>query len=201
MLTSTPAIVAGLILLAVLVFMYCVVFIVCILINWRKAMSRGINQVFLIGNLGKAPEMRTLPSGDPVANFSVATGESWTDKNTGEKKEKTEWHQCVAFGKLAGIIGQYLTKGSRVHVQGKLQTRKWQDQQGQDRYTTEVVVNEMLMLDNKGESAGTAYPTPPPVNAYAAPTAPTAPPAAAAPTQPGPPPVVEGIDGEDKIPF
>lgn len=103
--------------------------------------SRGINKVILIGNLGQDPELRYLPNGGAVTNINIATSESWKDKQTGELKERTEWHRIVIFGKLAEIAGEYLKKGSQVYIEGSLQTRKWQDQNGQDRYITEVVVN------------------------------------------------------------
>lgn len=115
-------------------------------------MSRGINKVILIGNLGQDPEVRALANGNSVANVSIATTESWKDKNTEQTKEKTEWHRVVFFGKLADIVGQYLKKGSKVYIEGRLQTRKWQDKSGQDRYTTEVVVDvrgTMQMLDSR----------------------------------------------------
>lgn len=102
--------------------------------------SNGINKVILIGNLGNDPEIRYMPNGGAVANITVATSESWRDKNTGEQREKTEWHRVAIFGKLAEIAGEYLRKGAKVYIEGQLQTRKWQDQNGQDRYTTEVVV-------------------------------------------------------------
>lgn len=111
--------------------------------------SRGVNKVTIIGNLGNDPEVRYMPNGNAVANFTVATSESWKDKNTGEQKELTEWHRCVAYRRLAEIVGEYLRKGSKVYLEGKLQTRKWQDNNGQDRYTTEIVVNDMQMLDGK----------------------------------------------------
>lgn len=117
--------------------------------------SRGVNKVIIIGNLGNDPEVKYLPSGGAVANFTLATSESWKDKNTGEQKEKTEWHRVAVFGKLAEIAGEYLRKGSQVYVEGKLQTRKWQNQQGQDQYTTEVVLQGfdcvMQMLGGKQE--------------------------------------------------
>ena len=103
--------------------------------------NRGINKVILIGHLGQDPEVRYMPSGGAIANITLATSESWRDKQTGEQKERTEWHRVVFFGKLAEIAGEYLRKGSQVYVEGRLQTRKWQDQSGQDRYTTEVVVD------------------------------------------------------------
>ena len=112
--------------------------------------SRGINKVILIGNLGQDPEVRYMPNGGAVCNITVATSETWKDKNTGEQQEKTEWHRVVMFKRLAEIAGEYLKKGSKVYLEGRLQTRKWQDQQGQDRYTTEVVANEMQMLDSRG---------------------------------------------------
>lgn len=103
--------------------------------------SRGINKVILVGNLGQDPEIRYMPNGNAVANFSVATSESWKDKQTGESRDRTEWHRVVVFGKLAEITGEYVKKGTQVYIEGQLQTRKWQDQSGTDRYTTEVVVN------------------------------------------------------------
>lgn len=109
----------------------------------------GINKVIILGRLGNDPEMRTMPNGDSVSKISVATSEEWTDKQTGEKKQNTEWHNIIAFRKLAEIIGQYLKKGSQVYVEGKLKTRKWQDQHGQDRWTTEIVADTLQMLDSK----------------------------------------------------
>ena len=117
----------------------------------------GINKVILIGNLGADPEVRYLPSGSAVANLRIATSESWKDKTTGEPQERTEWHRVALFGKLAEIAGQYLRKGSKVYIEGKLRTRKWQDQSGQDRYTTEIVVDingAMQMLDTRGGGGG-----------------------------------------------
>ncbi|WP_432323414.1 single-stranded DNA-binding protein [Yersinia enterocolitica] len=120
--------------------------------------SRGVNKVILVGNLGQDPEVRYMPNGGAVASITIATSESWRDKSSGEKKEKTEWHRVVLFGKLAEVAGEYLRKGSQVYIEGALQTRKWQDQSGQDRYTTEVVVNvggTMQMLGGKqGDSQG-----------------------------------------------
>ncbi|MCG6887355.1 MAG: single-stranded DNA-binding protein [Proteobacteria bacterium] len=113
-------------------------------------MARGVNKVILIGNLGRDPEVRYSPNGGAVANITVATSESWKDKNTGEQVEKTEWHRVVFFRRLAEIAGEYLKKGSKVYIEGKLQTRKWQDKDGGDRYTTEIVANEMQMLDSRG---------------------------------------------------
>jgi len=120
-------------------------------------MARGINKVILVGNLGKDPEVRYSPNGGAVTNITLATSESWKDKNTGEKQEKTEWHRVVFFGKLAEIAGEYLKKGSQVYIEGRLQTRKWQDKEGKDRYTTEIVAGEMQML---GSREGRGSPTP-----------------------------------------
>lgn len=115
-------------------------------------MARGINKVILIGNLGADPEVRHTAGGSAVTNLSLATSESWRDKQSGEMNEKTEWHRVVMFSKLAEIAGEYLRKGSKVYVEGRLQTRKWQDRDGNDRYTTEIVANEMQMLDSRGGS-------------------------------------------------
>jgi single-strand DNA-binding protein len=109
----------------------------------------SVNKVMLLGNLGRDPEVRTFPNGDSVCNFSIATSTSWKDKATGEKKEKTEWHNIVMYRKLAEIAGEYLKKGSSVFVEGSLQTRKWQTKEGQDRYTTEVAADTMQMLGGK----------------------------------------------------
>lgn len=123
-------------------------------------MARGINKVIIIGNIGADPEVRYLPSGSAVANISVATSESWKDKQTGEKQERTEWHRIVLFNRLGEIAGEYLRKGSKVYIEGRLQTRKWQDKSGQDRYTTEIVANDMQMLDSRGGGSGD-YSAPP----------------------------------------
>lgn len=119
-------------------------------------MARGVNKVILIGNLGNDPETKFLPSGGAVTNVSLATSESWKDKQTGQMQERTEWHRLVFFNKLAEIAGEYLKKGSKVYVEGSIRTRKWQGQDGQDRYTTEIVVSEMQMLDSRGEGGGQA---------------------------------------------
>ena len=116
-------------------------------------MARGVNKVILIGNVGKEPDVRYMPNGNAVANVTLATSESWKDKNSGETQERTEWHRVVFFRRLAEIVGEYVKKGSKIYIEGKLQTRKWQDQSGQDRYTTEIVADEMQMLDSKGSSA------------------------------------------------
>lgn len=117
-------------------------------------MARGVNKVILIGNLGKDPEMKSFPNGDAFCNLTLATSESWTDKQSGEKKEKTEWHNLVFTRRLAEIAGQYLKKGSKIYVEGSLRTRKWQDKDGHDRYTTEINVNDMQMLDGRGGGGG-----------------------------------------------
>jgi single-strand DNA-binding protein len=113
-------------------------------------MARGINKVILIGNLGADPETRAMPSGMTVANIRVATSESWKDKQSGENKERTEWHNVAMFGRLGEIAGEYLKKGSKVYIEGSRRTRKWQDKSGNDRYTTEIIANEMQMLDSRG---------------------------------------------------
>ncbi len=112
-------------------------------------MARGINKVIVVGNLGADPDTRFMPSGNAVTNISVATSESWNDKETGERQEKTEWHRVVFFGRLAEIASEYLKKGSQVYVEGKLQTRKWEDKEGNERWTTEIVSNQMQMLGEK----------------------------------------------------
>ena len=113
----------------------------------------GINKAIIIGNLGADPEIRHTQSGAAVANISVATSESWKDKQTGEQRENTEWHRVVMFGRQAEVAGEYLAKGSKVYIEGRLQTRKWQDQEGQDRYTTEIVANVMQMLNTRSGGA------------------------------------------------
>ncbi len=115
-------------------------------------MARGINKVILIGNCGQDPEVKYNANGKAITNISIATSETWKDKQTGQQQERTEWHRVVFFNRLAEIAGEYLRKGSKVFVEGSLKTRKWQDQTGQDRYTTEIVANEMQMLDNKGSA-------------------------------------------------
>ena len=119
-------------------------------------MARGINKVILIGNLGADPETRAMPSGTTVANLRVATSESWRDKQTGEQQERTEWHRVALFGRLAEIAGEYLRKGSQVYIEGSLRTRKWQDKQGNERYSTEIVGNELQMLGGRGGAGGAA---------------------------------------------
>ena len=117
-------------------------------------MARGINKVILVGNLGGDPETRYTASGSAITNITVATSESWRDKQTGETQERTEWHRVVFFNRLAEIAGEYLRKGRQVYIEGSLRTRKWQDQNGQDRWTTEIVANEMQMLGNRGDDMG-----------------------------------------------
>jgi len=117
-------------------------------------MARGINKVIVVGNIGGDPETRYMPSGSAVTNLTVATNESWKDKQTGEQKERTEWHKVAMFGRLAEIAAEYLRKGSQVYIEGKLRTRKWQGQDGQDRYTTEIIADEMQMLGGRGAGGG-----------------------------------------------
>ena len=117
-------------------------------------MARGINKVIVVGNLGGDPETRYMPSGSAVTNMTVATNDSWKDKQTGEQKERTEWHKVAMFGRLAEIAAEYLRKGSQVYIEGKLRTRKWQGQDGQDRYTTEIIADEMQMLGGRGGAGG-----------------------------------------------
>jgi len=122
--------------------------------------SRGVNKVILIGHLGQDPEVRYMPNGNAVVNMTLATSENWKDKNTGENKEKTEWHRIVLFGKLAEIAGEYLRKGSQVYIEGSLQTRKWKDQNGLERYTTEVIVNIGGTMQMLGNRPSNSYNTP-----------------------------------------
>lgn len=159
----------------------------------------SVNKVILIGNLGKDPEVRYMPSGKAVANVTLATSESWKDKNTGEKQERTEWHSVVFYSPLAEIVGQYLRKGSQVFLEGRLQTRKWQDKNGQDRYTTEIIANEMKMLGSR--SGGSVAPSAPEVSEEGAAPAPRPQPGPT-PTRPQAPPQV-GPDAnlDDDIPF
>lgn len=117
-------------------------------------MARGVNKVILIGNVGQDPEVKYMPSGGAVTNISVATSESWKDKNTGQMQERTEWHRVVMFNRLGEIAGEFLRKGSKVYIEGSLRTRKWQGQDGSDRYTTEIVADQMQMLDGRGEGTG-----------------------------------------------
>ncbi|ADE16840.1 single-strand binding protein [Nitrosococcus halophilus Nc 4] len=154
--------------------------------------SRGVNKVILIGNLGRDPEVRYTASGGAIANITLATSETWKDKTTGEQQERTEWHRVVFFGRLGEIAGEYLKKGSKIYVEGRLQTRKWQGQDGQDRYTTEIVANEMQMLDR---ATGGSAPYNNDMNQGSAP-GPSSP-----PSRPSPPPSSSDDDFEDDIPF
>ena len=120
-------------------------------------MARGVNKVILVGNLGKDPEVRYMPNGNAVANVTLATSESWKDKQTGEQQEKTEWHRVVMFRRLGEIAGEYLKKGSQVYIEGRLQTRKWQDNSGNDRYTTEIVADNMQMLGSRGGGGSAGF--------------------------------------------
>ena len=120
-------------------------------------MARGVNKVIIVGNCGQDPETRFMPSGGAVTNLSIATSESWKDKNTGDQQERTEWHRVVFFNRLAEIAGEYVKKGSKLYVEGSLRTRKWQGQDGQDRFTTEVVASEMQMLDSRGGQQGGGF--------------------------------------------
>jgi single-strand DNA-binding protein len=123
-----------------------------------RLMARGINKVIIIGNIGQDPEVKYMPSGGAVTNVSIATSETWKDKNTGQPQERTEWHRVVFFNRLGEIAGEYLKKGSKVYIEGSLRTRKWQAQDGTDRYTTEIVANEMQMLDGRsGDNQGGGY--------------------------------------------
>jgi single-strand DNA-binding protein len=121
-------------------------------------MARGINKVIIVGNLGGDPETRYMPSGSAVTNLTVATNESWKDKQTGEQKDRTEWHKVAMFNRLAEVAAEYLRKGSQVYIEGKLRTRKWQDKNGQDRWTTEIIADEMQMLGGRGGSGGGSAP-------------------------------------------
>lgn len=124
-------------------------------------MARGINKVILVGNVGVDPEVRYMPNGNAVTTLSLATSETWKDKQTGDKQERTEWHRVVCFNRLGEIAGEYVRKGSKLYVEGSLRTRKWQDPQGQDRYTTEIVASDIQMLDSKGGSTQAYNDAPP----------------------------------------
>lgn len=120
-------------------------------------MARGVNKVILIGNLGADPDIRYLGSGDPVANISVATSESWRDKQTGQQQDRTEWHRIVVYGKMADVVSKYMKKGTKVYIEGSLRTRKWQDKTGQERYTTEIICNDLQLIDSRGSSSEQSY--------------------------------------------
>jgi len=149
----------------------------------------SVNKVIIVGNLGKDPETRFMPDGKAVCNFSVATTDKWTDKATNEKKEATEWHRVSSFGRLAEICGEYLKKGSQVYVEGKLRTRKWQDKEGQDRYTTEIIADTMQMLGSRSGMGG------------GEPRAEMREPAAAGESRPAKKPAGQFQDMDDDIPF
>jgi single-strand DNA-binding protein len=153
-------------------------------------MARGVNKVILVGNLGKDPEVRYMPNGNAVANITLATSESWKDKTSGEQQEKTEWHRVVMFRRLGEIAGEYLKKGSQVYIEGKLQTRKWQDNSGNDRYTTEIVASEMQMLGGRGGGGSAGFSS-------------DSAPSQSAPPQSAPAPAAAAAGGEfdDDIPF
>ncbi len=153
-------------------------------------MARGVNKVILVGNCGKDPDTRYTPSGSAVTNISIATSEQWTDKQSGQKQERTEWHNVVFFNRLAEIAGEYLRKGSQIYVEGSLRTRKWQDKSGNDRYTTEIVASEMQMLGSRGAGGGDYAPAQQSSNKNYAPQNDAAPAAA---------PVDDSFD--DDIPF
>ena len=173
-------------------------------------MARGINKVILIGNLGRDPEMRYTQNQQPIANLSLATSDSWMDRATNERRERTEWHRVVCFARLAEICGEYLRKGSKVYIEGRLQTRSWEGQDGQTRYSTEVVARDMQMLDGRGEGGGYGGPEGPPpgpddgygppANAGGQPPGARAPARQSAP-QSAPQRADEPDDFEDDIPF
>jgi single-strand DNA-binding protein len=172
--------------------------------------SKGINKVILVGNLGRDPEIKTFPDGGQLANIALATSESWKDRNTGEMKEKTEWHRVVLKGKVAEIAGQYLTKGSQIYIEGKLQTRKWQDSNGQDQYTTEIVVSgydgvmQMLGGGQRNDAGGQGYApqqNAPQQNAPQQNAPQQNAPQQNAPQQNAPGPADPDIDFDDDIPF
>ena len=165
-----------------------------------------INKAILVGNLGRDPEMRYTQDGSAVANFTVATSERWTDRNTNERREQTEWHRVVCFRRLAEICGEYLHKGSKVYIEGRLQTRSWEGQDGQTRYTTEIVARDMKMLDSRGGGGGGGYgpddPGPPDNRGGYSQQQPRAPQQQPARNrQPSPPPADDPDDFEDDIPF
>lgn len=164
-------------------------------------MARGINKVILIGNLGRDPEMRYTANQQPIANFSIATSESWNDRTTNERVERTEWHRVACFGRLAEICGEYLRKGSKVYIEGRLQTRSWEGQDGQTRYSTEVVARDMQMLDSRGGGdgyGGQPQSGPPPQDDYGRGPQQRG---AQAPAQQAPAPAPPDDDFEDDIPF
>ncbi len=157
-------------------------------------MARGLNKVMIMGNLGADPEVRYMPSGGAVTNLRVATSESWKDRQSGEKQERTEWHKIVLFNRLGEIAAQYLKKGSRVFVEGSLRTNKWQDQNGNDRYTTEIIASSMQLMDNKGTGGSAAFDD-------EAASSNTAPQAASKSSEKAMAPATADEDFDDDIPF
>lgn len=167
-------------------------------------MARGVNKVILIGNVGGDPETRYLPNGNAVTNITLATTDSWKDKQTGQQQDRTEWHRVVFFGKVAEIASQYLKKGAQVYIEGRLQTRKWQDQSGQDRYTTEIVVDmggTMQLLGSRGGSDEGGRPAPAPRSAAPMPRETSAPAPAPRPSQPAQQSMPDYDSFDDDIPF
>ena len=170
-------------------------------------MARGVNKVIIVGNCGQDPETRFMPSGGAVTNLSLATSESWKDKNTGDQQERTEWHRVVFFNRLAEIAGEYVKKGSKLYIEGSLRTRKWQGQDGQDRYTTEIVASEMQMLDSRGgqqsgdydQSQGSYQQSAPQAQQQSAPQQQQSAPQQSAPQQSSP--QQQGGAFDDDIPF
>ena len=170
-------------------------------------MARGVNKVIIVGNCGQDPETRFMPSGGAVTNLSLATSESWKDKNTGDQQERTEWHRVVFFNRLAEIAGEYVKKGSKLYIEGSLRTRKWQGQDGQDRYTTEIVASEMQMLDSRGgqqsgdydQSQGSYQQSAPQAQQQSAPQQQQSAPRQSAPQQSAP--QQQGGAFDDDIPF
>ncbi|MBT6319040.1 MAG: single-stranded DNA-binding protein [Porticoccaceae bacterium] len=170
-------------------------------------MARGVNKVIIVGNCGQDPETRFMPSGGAVTNLSLATSESWKDKNTGDQQERTEWHRVVFFNRLAEIAGEYVKKGSKLYIEGSLRTRKWQGQDGQDRYTTEIVASEMQMLDSRGgqqsgdydQSQGSYQQSAPQAQQQSAPQQQQSAPQQSAPQQSAP--QQQGGPFDDDIPF
>ena len=158
--------------------------------------SRSVNKVILIGNLGADPETRYMPSGDAVTNIRIATSESWKDKDSGEQKERTEWHRVALFRRLAEVAAEYLRKGSQVYIEGRIRTRKWQDRDGNDRYTTEIVANEMQMLGGRSESGGANRSADSSTKEAAATNEPAVTNEPAATNEPAP-----AVDFDDDIPF
>ena len=164
-------------------------------------MAGSVNKVILVGNLGKDPEIRRTQDGRPIANLSIATSDTWRDKNTGERKEKTEWHRVVIFSEpLCKVVEQYLKKGATVYIEGQLETRKWQDKEGQERYTTEIVADRMQMLGSRGGMGGGGGGDAPPADMDDRPSA-TARSAAAKPSGSAQKPAGKFDDLEDDIPF